>query len=340
MADAAAARNIFITGGTGFLGRALVPQLLDAGHDVSVLTRDPRRLPADFARRVRVVSGSLDDPNGYAAALAQAQVVVHAAKSDDPDPHERARRDVTATTSLLAKSIEHRVRRFIYISSISVYGVPADGDVDETAPRATSDDPYTQSKIRAEQIVLAQEQSLDVVILQPANIYGPGPCWWSGWLLDMMRRGRIILVNNGEGMANMVHVSDVAQAVRLAVTSDPAAGETFLVTDGQPITWRRYFEALEALVGKPAMLPLSASEAKAMSRRLSDRSITARTMRWMRRRLLAEPLVFPSSDEAIEKYAAKVRFDIGKIVRGLGYSPQYDLVNGMRSVELAIRDST
>jgi nucleoside-diphosphate-sugar epimerase len=333
---ATAPRRVFLTGGSGFLGRVVAANLQAAGHHLTLLTRDRARVPAAIAQRsnssTTLVQGTLDDPASYAAALDGADVVVHAAKSDDADPRRRAQRDIDATATLLQRSIDQGVRRIVFVSSISVYDVPAAGVVNETSPRTASDDPYAMSKVQAERIVLDRRGSIEVVVLQPANIYGPGPCWWSGSILDMMRHGRIILVNDGEGTSNMVHVNDVAQAVRLAIDCPTAAGETFLITDGQPIPWRRYFEMLEALIGRSASLPLSRMEAMAMSRRLSDRSFGARAMRWLRRRLLGEPLVFPLSDGAIDKYAAKAVFDISKARQLLGYEPRYDLAAGVATL--------
>jgi nucleoside-diphosphate-sugar epimerase len=330
--DELEAKRIFVTGGTGFVGQALVRDLLRTRKNVVLLTRDSRRVPTDLDREVNIVQGDLGTPQSYADALKGCEAVIHCAKADADDPIARAHLDIVACRNLLNSAIRAGVRRFVHLSTISVYGITDYEFADEKSPRKPADDHYTNSKIQIEEDVLQKKDAIEVVVLQPANIYGPAPCWWSHTLINMMRLGKIILVNKGQGLANMVHVADVVQSIILALYGEGIQGECFIISDGKPRTWREYFERLEAIVGHEAMIQLNASEAKELSSRLMNRSFIARVRRGFGRALLNEPLTFPLTDYDIEKYACRTAFSIAKAVQQLHYQPVYDIHTGLKTV--------
>lgn len=329
---AARAEKLFVTGGTGFIGQALVRQLRGEGRDVVLLTRDPQRVATKLSRDVAIVKGDLADPSSFIDALGECAAVIHCAKSDHPSAPTQARQDVEWTGNLMDASIRAGVGRFLQLSTISVYGITPDGIVDETFPPQPSFNDYARSKIEIEEELLEKRGDIEVVILQPANVYGPGPCWWSHTLLNMMRRGRILMVEDGLGLANMVHVSDLVGAILLALKVRKISGERFIISDGRPVLWRDYFQALEKIAGRQATLALPAVQAKALSGKLRNRSPLMRARRLLGRIFLQEPITYPLADEAIDKYACRTVFSIEKAVAQLGYQPLYDLSGGLETV--------
>jgi nucleoside-diphosphate-sugar epimerase len=326
------AKRVFLTGGTGFIGSHLARHLLEKGWSVVLLTRDSRRVPHELQDAVRIVRGDLAVEGTGLRELADCDAVVHCASSDNDDPAERAASDVRGTIRLLDAASKTGVRRFVYLSSIAAYGSTPDGLVDETFPRKLPADLYGRTKLQIENEVMARANAFEVVILQPANVYGPGTNWWAQGILDLMRRGKVILVDHGEGTANLVHVSDVVQAIERALGVSPLNGESFLITDGRPVSWSAYYTGLEQILGRGAALPISAAEAQILCRKLQNRSLLARSGRSLRRILLGEPLIFPLSEHAIDVFSRKTVFSNTKARAGLGYIPRYDLGSGLQTV--------
>jgi nucleoside-diphosphate-sugar epimerase len=324
----------FLTGGTGFIGASAARHLQASGWSVVVLTRDAGRVPRDLHKRVKVVPGDLQNPASFTHEMRGCDVVLHCAKSDDSDPLTRAKIDLNGTKRLLDAAVTTDVRRFVYLSSIAAYGTTPDGVVDEGFPRIAPADLYGRTKLQLEQEVLWKASSIEVVVLQPANVYGQGQCWWGRGMLDLMRLGKVIMVNDGEGVANMVHVADVVQAIENALTTPGIGGESFLVSDGRPITWQQYYLALERLLGRNATISLPAAKASILSSELQNRSLPARTFRWLNRKMLGRPVIFPLSADAIETFCRKTVFSIAKARQRLGYKPHYDFPSGLKTITL------
>ena len=316
------ADGVFVTGGRGFVGSAVARRLLAAGTRVAVLTRNPPELPPEIAGRVEAVTGDFSAHEAIAGALAHCHTVVHCAKSDDPDLRRRHTSDVDGTSALLASARAAGVRRFVHLSTISVYPTQPSGFIDESAPYGQSTDEYATGKRQCEDAVLARRADFEVIVLQPANVYGPGWNWWRQELLDLMRKGRVILVNGGDGIANMVHVDDVAAAVELAVSGRGVPGNRYLLTDGHPRPWSEYFAALERVVGHPATASMSVDEAKRYSRGIRQASAFSHVTTAIARRLLRQRPIFEMEDDAIDRFASQAVFVIDRARRELGYEPR------------------
>src|SRR4051812_39901240 len=113
--------RVFVTGATGFVGAHLLRRLLRAGHQVSALARDVRRLPP----AVTPVPGDLNDVPGFAAALAGQEAIVHSAALKDPlsDPHLAQRINIDATVRLAEAAARAGATQFVFVSSIMALGI-------------------------------------------------------------------------------------------------------------------------------------------------------------------------------------------------------------------------
>ena len=171
-----------VTGGTGFIGRALLRRLLADSAQVRALARPSRRADELEAWGAEVIRGDLSDPAAVERAVADAEVVYHAAAKLNP-PGARAEffeANVRGTERVLQACLQAGVGRVVYLSSLAVYGPVREGErIDEDTPFddvPEQRDLYAQSKIAADELAVsfAGKNGLPVAILRPGLVYGPG----------------------------------------------------------------------------------------------------------------------------------------------------------------------
>jgi len=249
---------IFVTGGTGFLGRHLVPTLCRAGfHPIRVLTRHPHK--NNWLKRypgVEIVAGDLLDAQTIRRAVDGCRYVIHAGgmfRFWVPDD-EKVFFDTNArgTEHVLMACSKAQVERVIHISTAAVIGQPdSDKIVDETHPPRPAD-AYQQSKLRAERIAerFYTEERLPVIILRPGAYYGPlGEYAFNRLFFRDPMRGIIMQVSGGQHIIFPAYISDVAQGVILALKHG-RIGEIYNIC-GDWVTHREAFD----IVCEEARLP-------------------------------------------------------------------------------------
>ena len=246
----------FVTGATGFVGGRLVDGLLEEGHKVRVLVRRPGGSPLGQRGGVELVQGDLGDPGGLVDALRGAERVFHCAGLvGDWLRHDEARRiNVEGTRALLSACAASGVERVVHLSSLSVYGLGQHRGTDESAPLRYSGDAYIDSKIDAERMVrvAADRDGLQVVVVRPGFIYGPGDLRFLPKLLDALGRRQFVYVGDGSKLLNLSYVDDVARAMCLAAGEPRAVGEAYNLTDGTATSLRHFVEGLCSSLGIPA----------------------------------------------------------------------------------------
>ncbi len=307
---------VFLTGASGYVGRHVISLLTGEGWSVRALTRRPRA--ATVRGDVQWVAGDLANVDGFARALEGCAAVVHCARAIHDDAVERSRLDVGGTLALWDVATTTGVPRFIHVSTISVYDLPADGIVDETGTYTARVDAYSQSKVAIERALLGQTGGPQLGILQPGCVYGASGGWWTGTLPDLMRRGRVLVPDYGRGIANLIHVEDLAEAVRVAVTADAISGR-LIITDDRPITWATFYDVLETVVGHTATVRVSAAEARALSAQALDRRLMARVRRAVVGRLTGRPPVFGQDDHAMTVAASRAVLSPARAASILGF---------------------
>jgi nucleoside-diphosphate-sugar epimerase len=142
------------------------------------------------------------------------------------------------------------------MSTAAVHGLtPPPGTEAEDAPvRATGDD-YGDNKYRAEQAVTKfSRRGMSTVILRPSIVYGPYSAW-SPRLVQNLRQNTVALIDGGRGACNTTYVDNLVDAVFLSLDNDASSGETFFITDGEPITWGDFIRAHVAMLGSQKLLP-------------------------------------------------------------------------------------
>jgi nucleoside-diphosphate-sugar epimerase len=316
------ARPILVTGATGFVGRHVVRQLCEEGYAVRVLSR--RVLQEGFGPPVEVCIGDLNQPETYRAALGGVTAIVHAALNRDLS------REPEATSTLLHEGVRAGVRKLVHLSTIAVYGNPGSGTITEEAEPIHSPDSYAHKKLAIENALRASSNDVEIVILRLGCVYGPGHGgWWTEGLLNQIRHGKLILVNQGTGTANLIHVSDVSRVVALALQQATPPAAIFNVTDGMPIPWSRYFAELEKIAGHAAMVSMSVDEAREYGKKWLKPSLLRRAIR----KITQAPVIHPLDDRGIENFACSAVYTNRKAATILNFKPKYDLESLTRTLK-------
>jgi nucleoside-diphosphate-sugar epimerase len=250
--------KILITGGTGFIGSRLALEVRAQGHSAVVagqLNSDAERARMRELERaaVSVEQGPLQDA-AYARRILQGcDIVVHLAAAQ----HEANVADdyffdvnVNGTRTLLEASRAAAVKRFVYGSTIGVYGESSGEALDETSmPRPAN--VYGRSKLQAEELVNSQRSSLPVSIVRISETYGPGDFR----LLKLFRavnRGRFLIIGSGLNRRQPIHVADLSRGLLLAATHAAAVGETFVMAGADVLTTRELVDGVATALGRPA----------------------------------------------------------------------------------------
>lgn len=258
-----AGKHVLVTGGTGFIGRRLVEALTVAcSANVRVMARNLARAPGVARFPVELVRGDVSIASDVDHAVEGCDVVFHCAAIARANPETSRAVNVGGTENVLSAALRAHVSRVVHISSLTVYGFPADGDLDETCPRQYSGMNYADTKLDAEKVAFRyyQEDALPVSIIQPACVYGPFGGSWTTGVLNQLVNDRVILVDGGHGLANPVYVDDVVRAILLAAVKEQAIGEAFLISDGHRVTWREFYGQYARLVDGAEIVSVPAAD--------------------------------------------------------------------------------
>jgi nucleoside-diphosphate-sugar epimerase len=284
-----AGKRILITGGTGFIGGRLIERLCEQHAEVRVLVQNLANAHLISRFAVEIVHGDITSADAVRRAIHGCDVVFHCAYANSPDPSTIRPVNIEGTRHVLEASLQERVGRVIHLSTIMVYGVVADGDLTEASPRRRSGLLYADTKLEAERLAMdyAQSHGLPVTVLQPTAVYGPNSPGFAVNIIRMLKTGRILLINGGSGLCNLVYVDDLVTAMILAAQQEQAVGEALIISGDQPITWREFYGYFERMLGVPAGLNMPADEALAFCRARQAQPGLVRQV-WS---LLREPLV-------------------------------------------------
>lgn len=296
----------FVTGASGFIGQELCAQLLEHGHEVSALVRRPGSEPAG----TRAVAGDLSDAHILSEAIAgeRPDCVLHLAAeiASQRNQGKVATVNIAGTAHLLEAcralngSGPSPGPRFVFASTV-VTGDAHGALLREETPLPVQT-PYGRSKQEGERLV--HESGLPSVVIRPSHVYGPGG-WYAHELVTRLRQpGRLAVIGRGENMWDVVHVHDVAAALRLAAEKAPE-GSTYHVVDDEPITYYD-FMALTARslgVGPPRRIPVAVARLVAGSNAVDA---VVRSARSSNEKIKAELLWEPRYATAAEGVPAAV----------------------------------
>lgn len=273
--------------------------------------------------------GDLTDARSVAAALRDVDTVVHCAALVT---YSAARRDdyrrvnVQGTENVLAAMTESGVRRLLHVSTTAVYGIERDHrGTTEAAPygqRMLS--PYAASKIEAERRVLDYGRGglLSVSVARPGWIWGPGDGANVPRLMPFVRRGLVPLMGMGDNALHLSYVENVADGCVAALTSERAAGQTYNLTDGGSVTYRRFVgDLVRALGMRPRYVRIPFGAAYGLAALMEGLC-----------NVIPGGRLPPLSRWLVLNTVRHMEFDIAKARRELGYAPRVAYEDGIRQV--------
>jgi nucleoside-diphosphate-sugar epimerase len=256
---------VVVTGGSGYLGSRLVERLGAAGDRVVNFDLEP----PDDQPGVEFVRGDVRDRGALRAACAGADVIIHGVALQPLARDRRLMEDVNVggTSNLLASALDAKVRKVVYVSSTSVFGIPERNPLVEDSPLRPLE-PYGRSKLQAELLCRdAVERGVDVTVIRPRTIVGPGRLGLFSILFDWISEGApIYVLGRGDNQTNFIHLEDLASACILAAQREGAA--TYNVGATEVDTMREMLQALvdhagtgasvRSLPKRPAILAMRA----------------------------------------------------------------------------------
>ncbi|MCU7938290.1 MAG: SDR family oxidoreductase [gamma proteobacterium symbiont of Bathyaustriella thionipta] len=254
--------NVLITGSNGFVGQYLAHYLSGAGDDV---IRAYRHLPDKISMesKAHFAVGNIDAQTQWQLALTDVDCVVHLAarvhvmQETDADPLAAFRAvNTEGTLNLARQAVAAGVKRFIYLSSIKVNGeqtsdIPFSAD-DQPNPQ----DPYAISKFEAEQQLLAlgRETGLEVVIIRPPLVYGPAVKGNYSRLIKLVDKSLPLPLAGINNARSLVNIQNLCSLIQTCLLHPEAAGEIFLVSDGQDLSTSELFAQIAQALGKKSRL--------------------------------------------------------------------------------------
>lgn len=316
--------DILITGGTGLLGRHLVPALQERGYRVRMLT-----LPGENAswledRGVAIYRGDIRQPETLTGPLCGVNAVFHlAAMMGVWRPMEDYYAvNVTGTENVCQAALRAGVRRLVHISSWTVYGMNLPHPATEDLPLAPIEEPYAKTKALGDKLVqrLIASEGLPAVIIRPGTFFGPGDRLHFGRIADRIRAGTWVTIGSGRNALPFVYVTDVVQALLLAFEHDSAVGHAYNISNDQPLTQQDAWRAIAEEIGaRPPRVRVPYRALFAAGYAAEEVAKLTRAKK--------QPVV---TRLGVMLFGGDNRHSIEKARRELGYAPQMPLREGVR----------
>lgn len=305
--------NFLATGANGFVGSALCEALSAHGYKVRGAVRSAK---TTVEKCEREIIGQFDDKINWGNALVGMDVVIHLAarvhvmQDESSDPLAEFRKvNVAGTENLARQAARAGVKRLVYVSSIKVNGEATEGvrkfsELDASVPQ----DPYGVSKYEAEQALhrVAAETGLEVVIVRPPLVYGAGVKGNFAQMLNVLAKGIPLPFASVNNRRSLIYVGNLVDALILCATHPAAAGQTYLVSDGDDVSTPELLRELGDAMGHPARLLPCPQALLKLAGRLTGKA------------------------DQVERLLGSLRVDSDKIRRELGWTPPYTPQQGLQ----------
>jgi nucleoside-diphosphate-sugar epimerase len=247
--------KVFVTGGTGFIGGAVVRQLRARGDDVVALVRTPAKGAPLEALGCTLVAGDLGDERAIRGGMEGCDAVIHAAAVYEVGIPAGARKpmqeaNVGGTERVLGAALEARVGKVVYVSTVGIFGNTNGQVVDESYEHQGDFlSEYEKTKWEAHQVAKRLiGEGLPCVIVQPGGVYGPGDTSSLGVMLDQFLAGKMPLIPFPDLGICLTHVEDIAGGIILGLDKG-RVGEAYVIS-GPVTTVREAIAVVAAATGK------------------------------------------------------------------------------------------
>jgi nucleoside-diphosphate-sugar epimerase len=320
-----------VTGASGFIGGRLAERLAtEEGVHVRAMVRNAKRAERLRKFQLEIVQADLLDLPSLRVAIDGCDLVFHCAAlvRETGSRNEFFRTNVKGTENILKVSSNTGVKRFIHFSSVAIYGMNPPDKADETTPYQPCGNLYCDTKIAAEKAVWAayQETKLPVIVIRPANVYGPYSNPWTIRPIRLINSGQMVLINGGTGFCNYVYIDNLLDATLATTKRDQSVGQAYVVSDGNAVTWKEFFGYYARMAGKRNIRSVPEGVGKAIA---FGMEITSKLTR-------KPPKI---TRQAVRFLTRQACFNIEKARRELGYQPRFSLEEGMKLTEQWLRET-
>ncbi len=246
--------TILVTGATGFLGSALVAELVRRQQPVRILARDVDKARAQFGDAVTIVAGDITDTQQVRQAVQGVTVIYHLVghlyhPSVPTELYHTTHVEGTRTLLAACKG-QPQLQRIVHCSTTGVHGVTGNAPVAEDAPFAPTN-PYEATKLESELLALAayREQGLPVSVVRPGLVYGPGDLHLLGFF-SSIKKGLFRVIDGGKALLHPVYIDDMTVAFMLCAENPQAIGNSYNIAGSHPVTIRELSTAIAHALDK------------------------------------------------------------------------------------------
>lgn len=317
--------RVFITGASGFIGRALLDRFAELGSAVSGvdINADPTR---------NVCAGDVSAPGEWQRHAAGSELVIHtAAVVSNNAPAELYRRvSVGSVRHVVNAAIAAGATRLTHVSSVAAYGLDFTSTRDETSDISVlSGFPYCDAKAASEHAVLAAHAAGELAgtVVRPGDVYGPGSRPWVLIPLEMMKKRQFLLPALGRGIFSPVYIDNLLDGIVAASLLDAGSGGIFNLTDGINVSCKEFFGYHHHWLGRKGA-PLSLPTPLARPAATAGGIVVRRVLR-------QDTEISPGTMAMLNR---KAGYSIEKARKSLGYQPVVSLQVGMENTERWLRD--
>jgi dihydroflavonol-4-reductase len=300
-------KNILITGSSGYLGRNLYNHLSKKYNVIGLRHKNE-------AKQQKSIAGDIMDRSSLRKAMNNIDCVIHCAalvggnwSRNDYEVNSKG------TENVVEVAIGTSVLKVIHLSTLAVVDEFIDhfNDDEKICYAKKYRNHYTQSKIQAEKYILESKDKIDVVILRPGWIWGPGERSIEE-LFEMIKHKRFIFIGNGKNLTYFTYIDNIIQAIELTIkTNNLGSGEVFNITDGMKITMAEFINAIALELD---VKPITRSVPKSI----------AYTMAFFSEKINAKSHI---TRHNVSIMSRNLGFNIGKAERILGYMPNQNIKN-------------
>ncbi|MBF7729094.1 NAD-dependent epimerase/dehydratase family protein [Pseudomonas sp. N040] len=320
-----APQSVFITGASGFIGRAL-------GERYRALGAEVRGMDLRADKQNGIVAGNLTDPKSWAKHAKGCELFINTAAIVSTNAPWQLYRDVTiqGVRNALDVAIAGGAKRFLHYSTVAVLGWESTGDADEKQPVIIGEQyRYGVAKGASEHAVLAAHAAGEIActIVRPGDVYGPGSRAWLNVPLEMCRKGMMTLPANGEGLFSPVYIDDLLDGTMLAAGLDAGSGNIFHISGGHTVSCKEFFSNHWHWAGRSGS-PRCVSTPVAVALTSAIEKVN---------RLLGRQ--DETGPDAMYMLARKGGYSIAKAQRLLGYQPQVGLAEGLQRSAAWLRET-
>lgn len=322
-------KQVLVSGASGFIGNRVALRLLEAGAHIRAFVRDAAKADNLVQNGAEVVTGKMTDRSALRQAVQGCQVVFHfAGVLNENKPYSYYQQvNVEGTQTLAEAALEFGVERFIHTSTVYVYGMNSAGIISESSPLSPSGDAYADTKLEAENTIrqLIASRGLPAIIIQPSQVYGPGDKTWTLGPIELIRSGRMILVDGGKGTVQPIYIDDLVEGI-LAAARRGQIGEAYILCGPQVMSMRQYFGYFASMLHKEHLPAVPGWLAFAIA-----------FMAEQTAKLFNRPPLFTRQE--VRNTMLRTSYDGRKSEAQLGFKPKISIEEGMLHIEEWLRSS-